>query len=470
MFPSLSRDVAAAVAEEAACVTESCRTAHGDDCAPSPPSPRSNPRDPMELHRLVSRREGGRDGDDDDDDGGSGNDASTTPLLGSIRAALADDPDALFRPDANRMTPLNRACESGASIDVVRTLMDAADDALLDESRSVPASASVFVGASLGARDGADGDRHRASSSYPPYVEWKDLRGRTALHVACESGRASHDVFRILVDRGPAALATVDKSSRTPLHHACARPSTMERTVRLLTETCPDALFMRGCGYVRSMAPLHVLCRYGGSTDLVRLLAEARPDVTTWRDGGGYTPLMYAAERWAPIGTVRALVEASGESEGERKVAMKTMKDGCGRTPLHLACEATNGGGPRRNALYLAEKYPDALEETDWCGLTPPDRADPELRRALVLYGHFVRDELDSRGRVQLFEACRDVEWVGVMWSMIRKEPSIVHRGEVKNRSNADLLAKIGRFGDVGIMWEVLRSDPDLLTKSTKGT
>lgn len=322
--------------------------------------------DLMELHRLVAR-------------GGYGNPAAAAPTLKSVLSILSHDPGALFRTDANRMIPLHLACESGASVEIVEALADGADE---ERGRSIPFDPACTYRPSL------------------PLVEWKDLRGRMPLHVACQSDRASPEVVRLLVNRGPSAMGMVDKSSQTPLHHACSRPSAMADSIKLLVDRCPDALFMRGCGYVRSMAPLHVLCRYGGSTDLVRLLAEAKPEVTAWRDGGGQTPLMYAVERWAPLGTVRALVEESGTSDKEAREALGSTRDGCSWTPLHVACDSK---GPWENAMYLAERHPGALDEKDWSGRTPPDLAAPGLGSLLDHYRLFLRNELDGQGLVHFF-------------------------------------------------------------------
>ncbi len=148
-------------------------------------------------------------------------------------------------------------------------------------------------------------------------------------------------------------------------------------------------------GYER-YAPLHLACRVGHHTTIVRLLLSHGADVNA-RNRDGWTPLHYAC-RHGQTDIVCLLLDAGAEVNA---------KENNGSTPLSLACL----NGHFELTRLLLEKGADVTAK-DSRGRSPLSMAagklDYKLAHFLISRGADVNAK-DKNGETPLHRACRDV-------------------------------------------------------------
>lgn len=98
----------------------------------------------------------------------------------------------------------------------------------------------------------------------------------TPLHLACANG-ASYTVLQYLLQMFPMAIYQTDHLGNTPLHHACACPTTIFENFQLLLGIFPAALLMTNHESAGEQAPFHLVCQhYAQRLEVIQLLLETQ--------------------------------------------------------------------------------------------------------------------------------------------------------------------------------------------------
>lgn len=98
-------------------------------------------------------------------------------------------------------------------------------------------------------------------------------------------------VITYLVSQFPRYLQETDSYNAIPLHLAACYPSSSLDVMKLLLKLHPNGAKSFDN---QSRTPLHRACKSRSSLQKVMALVEAAPEVLTWRDWCGYTPLEIA--------------------------------------------------------------------------------------------------------------------------------------------------------------------------------
>eukprot|EP00984_Skeletonema_dohrnii_P014031 scaffold5864_cov93-Skeletonema_dohrnii-CCMP3373.AAC.9 len=177
---------------------------------------------------------------DDDNDGGGG------ASLASNRAITATHPDVKkYLKDAY---PLHYACRVGASLDVIKYLVEEGKEPL----------------------NKADND-----GFYP-------------LHYSCRGG-ASLDVIKYLGDKEKKPLVKADNDGFYPLHYSCRGGASLD-VIKYLGDKEKEPLVKADND---GFYPLHYSCRGGASLDVIKYLIQKKPDPLQYKDRAGLTALDY---------------------------------------------------------------------------------------------------------------------------------------------------------------------------------
>eukprot|EP00984_Skeletonema_dohrnii_P014027 scaffold5864_cov93-Skeletonema_dohrnii-CCMP3373.AAC.5 len=305
---------------------------------------------------------------DDDNDGGGGGGAS----LASDRVITATHPDVKkYLKDAY---PLHSACRDGASLDVIKYLVEEADGdnkgkELLgkeDEDGSYPLHLACQGGASLKVIkylvEEADGDKG------------KELLGKAdnnvmyPLHCACQGG-ASLDVIKYLV-LSPKRLTSIRTSRK---RKALTQP--------LLEESDGDLKELLDKADRYGSYPLHLACHGGASLEVIKYLVEEADsdkgkELLGKANENGIYPLHYACYGGASLDVIKYLVE---EADGDKGKELLGKADNKGKYPLHWA--RTKGASPDV-IKYLIQMNPDPLQHKDDSGLSALDHMDNDALQA----------------------------------------------------------------------------------------
>jgi len=133
-----------------------------------------------------------------------------------------------------------------------------------------------------------DAVRHRIASS-PGDVRFRtrnNKKSASPLHVALMH-RAPRDVVRLVVDADPSALLVQDAEGWTPLHVSILYGGDDATTLLLIRRGGYDAASLHS-QFVG--APLHLACRHGSSTEVLRALIDANPAQICTPNETGSTP------------------------------------------------------------------------------------------------------------------------------------------------------------------------------------
>ncbi len=205
-----------------------------------------------------------------------------------------------------------------------------------------------------------DGDIHqiRLRLSTDDAVNYKDNKGRTALHHAASKGYT--EITRLLIAQG-ANVNAKDENEQTPLHYAALHGKT--ETAELLIakgadvsakdngDRTPISRALLSAGGGRQMVELLVsrgakvsalhLAAHRGNLDKLRNSLKEGTNVDA-RDEAGHTPLYYAASA-GQMHVVEFLISKGAEVNA---------KDKRGDTPLYYAADA---GWKNMTELLIAE-------------------------------------------------------------------------------------------------------------------
>ncbi|KAL6870808.1 hypothetical protein ACP4OV_014656 [Aristida adscensionis] len=240
----------------------------------------------------------------------------------------------------------------------------------------------------------------------------------TALHLAARSGHGA--AVEALISAAPAAAAEVNNAGVSPLYLAVASRSVP--TVRAIATTCPDAS-PAGPG---AQNALHAAVFQ--SSEMVEMLLEWRPGLADQVDGGGSTPLHYAASD-GRRSVVRAILRAAPPATVYRKDSSG------GLSAIHVAARM----GHRRVMEELLRSRPDAGELRDDGGGTFLHAAVREKRDSVVSLA--VKDRM-LRG---LLDAPDRDGNTPLHLAVAAGEPGIVEMLLRKGKVTADALNNDGR-------------------------
>ena len=202
-----------------------------------------------------------------------------------IRDILAESPDEVCIPDDERCLPVHIACRSGASLDVVRCLVE----------------------------------------DWPESLRWTNKGGSLPLHTAC-SNKADLSVVKYLISAFPKATGIANNYGWLPLHCACAHSASSE-VISLLVQS--DDKSSRVATYGQGDYPLHLACSGPSSLEVIYWLAEACQEGAKVANNAGELALHKACFNNAPIEVVQFLVEQFPRSV--------FVEDEYGATPLKIA-------------------------------------------------------------------------------------------------------------------------------------
>ena len=201
---------------------------------------------------------------------------------------------AVMAKDQFNQTALHYVCVYGASVDVIKMLVDIGGEEL---------------------------------------VMAKDKDNWTAMHYACRYG-ASVDIIKMLVDIGGEDLVTaknVNNNNNTALHYACDKGASVD-VIRMLVDIGGEELLM--AKDENNDTALHIACWTGASVDVIKMLVDiGGKDLVMAKDedNNNNTALHYACDKGASVDVIKMLVDIGGE-----ELLMAKNKDNY--TALHLAC------------------------------------------------------------------------------------------------------------------------------------
>jgi ankyrin repeat protein len=277
-----------------------------------------------------------------------------------LREILRTHPRSIRDVDTNGWRPLHHAVHGEAPLEIVRLLVDAWEEALLERTDD----------------DGSTPLHYAVSSRSGPFLE----------------------VLEFLVERRPHALRVKDTRGYLP-RHVAARFKASAEVVQRLVERCPEALLIEdGAGWL----PLHGAVDAWAPLAVIRCLVGAQPQALERQASPtGSLPLHLAASARAPTEVVRLLADADPHALAGR--------DRTGSLPLHLAVAAAAPSGSLKTVQLLIDKHPEALLEARHDGWLPlhvaARTASPELIRLVAVMGPDAVRVRECRGWLPLHAA-----------------------------------------------------------------
>lgn len=328
--------------------------------------------------------------------------------LNTVKLLLQSNASAASVTDADNYTALHHACENGADIEAIRSLLSFFRMAAWVVTRKQDTPLHIACGANSSSdtvrllidvnqdaltmtNDYGFAPLHCVCRAYQPRmgivkalleanpacVGLRTHGGETPIHLACSSGAfvgvlqlltlaqsgvAGKSVQKTTQPSLSVAEGTTNKVGNTPLHEACFRGASFEH-IETLAKATPEWIVVRNnAGYT----PLQVMCK-GGVLDerVVKVFSRIRgPEVFSVMDTTGHTPLHSACREGTSAAAIRSLIRAFPDA--------LHLKTSYGDTPLHLACfRRAETAVVREIAEASCDGRPSALLEPNTAGQTP---------------------------------------------------------------------------------------------------
>lgn len=245
--------------------------------------------------------------------------------------------------------------------------------------------------------------------------------GSVPLHLIVQNERKSHwSMVRSLLQRNPAAVRSVDKQGRTPLHRAAAAIANhngtdwsgatssleLQSTIFNLLQAYPEAANVpdnTGC------LPLHLIAAHAriwdAEVDSVSVANEAATRVRAGPAANNSLPLHLAAKNeHAELSLILKLVQLNPRAASQ--------PDSNGKLPFHLACES--GKVWEQGVSVIYDAFPDAVRESEantrrWTALQMAAATRGEtgpLIETLTKLNPEAVNRQDSKNRFPLHLAC----------------------------------------------------------------
>jgi len=319
--------------------------------------------------------------------------------------------------------PLTNALSSGASLDVIKLLVDAYPKGLEFENQIYELPLHIAC-----KRKAASLDIIKyLVNAYPEGVQNDGSHeGGLPLHVALAYG-ASLDVIKFLVDAYPqgAQMTTIqDIDSKLPHHIACKMKEGSLAALNILAECYPAGMDRSNQWREKTfdnyavkkdnnvMLPLHHACKIGYSLHLIRSLIRLFPDGCLMKDKSGLIPLHHVCRNANvnSIGAIKVLLDASPDSsevansDGENPFQclkiVASQRDKRGMYLLHQLAACSKGDTDVDTIRILCDANPEAIASTDIFSMLPIHHAFLNEASSIEMLMQFIKSDPQSLSEV----------------------------------------------------------------------
>jgi ankyrin repeat protein len=257
-------------------------------------------------------------------------------------------PQSIFASNKNRMYPIHLACQNGASLKVIKLLLEN------DRSRDTLKNKTM-------------------NHEFLP------------IHYACSNSRITIDVMRYLINAHHPTVFERTKLGWSILHRAIAanhKEQIIEEILRASdSDSTVDTYFPLLFDKVNGLLPIHLACRKSASVEIVSALIEADPSDKTFYDivescteyrlqNASVLHILFAHS------TPDVIELALKKEVGERCMPSENMKDlfevaelENGMLPLHVACTREDLGIKTMTTILRLRRK--SITEKDFDGNTP---------------------------------------------------------------------------------------------------
>jgi len=294
--------------------------------------------------------------------------------------------DALTHADSRGLLPLHWALRKGASLDVLKLLLDAYGDSAKqpDNDGELPLHWALAMDSSVDVVK-------LLLSAHVDAVKHMDRNGRLPLHWALDLG-TSIEVLKLLVNANPGAMTHADKRGMLPLHWVVENGVSLD-IVKLLIDANPAATKHADDD---GMLPLNIALQRRAPMDMLKMLLDANPEAAKHKAGNSNLPLHWVLENGAPLDIVKMLLAAYADAAKHA--------DRSGMLPLHIALEK---GASLDVLKELLRANADAVMHADKRGKRPSDidlekGASLDVLKLLLSANTAAARLADSRGRLPL--------------------------------------------------------------------
>jgi len=148
-------------------------------------------------------------------------------------------------PDGDGDSPLQKALEWRAPLDVIRLMVSISPDLVQVPNRNGSLPLHLALGWFRQPGDAADYLQiiKLLVSYWPDSITIKTRSGMLPLHLACNLCRAYTDIIWYILDLYPQAVRVQDDKSRLPLHIICARKTVAKKVIQRLVHAWPASIY-----------------------------------------------------------------------------------------------------------------------------------------------------------------------------------------------------------------------------------
>jgi ankyrin repeat protein len=286
-----------------------------------------------------------------DDDGNS------LPIdINIIKLLISANPSAVKEKNFDNSLPLNLACGSNASLDVIKLLMFKGAVEQADNDGRLPLLSACMSGCSLKIIK-------FLYKEYPAAMSVISEIYGMPLHNACFYN--SYDVVEFLINAYPQSVRLNENLSDLPLHFACRRPKKKEESYEIITRLLheyPESLKEKNGD---KELPIHKACQSNAPFSVIKHLLDLYPESVSMKGGTMYGrecfPLYYACKANAPLEVISLLVSLYPHAVKVKEVdydekSLRLVE----YLPIHLALR-NNASIEIIKLLY--NSYPECLKQ-----------------------------------------------------------------------------------------------------------